>query len=109
LEKPSFLLGWLCIVVAQDHFSRSVEMKGRMMVDLSRTLAQLRQERSRTQKELDRLDGAISALGKLGARSAPARSSKPRARRKLSAAARKKISQAQKARWAKVRKQKAAA
>ena len=80
------------------------------MFNFGRTLAQLREERSRAQKELGRLNEAISALKKLtGDHSAPARASKPRARRKLSAAARKKISQAQKARWAKVRKQKAAA
>jgi hypothetical protein len=79
-------------------------------VNLGRTLTQLRQERSRTQKELRRLDEAISVLGRLaGSRSASARASKPRAPRKLSAAARKKISEAQKARWAKTRKQKAAA
>jgi hypothetical protein len=80
------------------------------MVNLGRTLTQLRQERSRTQKELRRLDEAISVLGRLaGSGPAPARASNPRKRRKLSAAARKKISEAQKARWAKTRKQKAAA
>jgi hypothetical protein len=80
------------------------------MVNLSRTLTQLRQERSRTQKELSRLDGAILALEKLVVdHSTPARASKPRTRRKLSAAARKKISEAQKARWAKMKKQRAAA
>lgn len=82
-------------------------------MNLGSTLEQLQQERSRTQKELGRLDEAISALQRLAAdQSTPAGPSKPRARRKLSAAARKKISLAQKARWAKVqkvRKQKAAA
>lgn len=79
-------------------------------MNLGSALAGLKQERSRTQKELSRLDEAISALGELTAdHSAPARVSKPRARRKLSAAARKKISLAQKARWTKMRKQKAAA
>jgi hypothetical protein len=80
------------------------------MVNVGRTLTKLRQERSRTNKDLARLDGAISALERLvGDHSAPVRTSKPRTRRKLSAAARKKISEAQKARWAKTRKQKAAA
>ncbi len=79
-------------------------------MNLDQMLTQLRQERSRTQKELARLDGAISALQRLVRdHSTPARASKQRARRKLSAVARKKISQAQKARWAKMRKQKAAA
>jgi hypothetical protein len=80
------------------------------MVNLGQMLTQLRQERSRTHKELSRLDAAISALqGLVGDHSAPARAFKRRARRKLSAAARKKLSQAQKARWAKMRKQKTAA
>lgn len=79
-------------------------------MNLGNVLAQLREERNRTEKELSSLDEAISALGKLAAdHSAPARASKPRARRKLSAAARKKISLAQKARWAKIKKRKAAA
>jgi hypothetical protein len=80
------------------------------MVNLGRMLTQLREERSRTKKELYRLDGAISALERLVRdHSEPARASKPRAGRKLSAAARKKISEAQKARWAKMKKHKAAA
>jgi hypothetical protein len=40
------------------------------MINLGRTLTQLQQERSRTQKELHRLDGAISALEKLVTRAA---------------------------------------
>ena len=77
-----------------------------MMMNLGNALAQLREERSRIDKQLGRLDEAISALQSLaGDHSAPARASKPRARRTLSAAARKRISEAQKARWAKLRKQ----
>lgn len=77
---------------------------------LENLLAQLKEERSRTQKELGRLDEAISALQKLTAdHSMPARGSKPGGRRKLSVAARERISEAQKARWAKVKKRKTAA
>ena len=80
------------------------------MVDLSRTLAHLQQERSRIQKELGVLDEAISTLQKLaGGYSPSVQPPKAKARRKLSAAARKRISEAQKARWSKVRKRKTAA
>ena len=72
------------------------------MANLGQILKQLQRERSRTQKELNRLDNAIAAIKKLvGNNPGPARARKPRARRKLSAAARRKISRAQKARWAK--------
>lgn len=80
------------------------------MVDLGSAIALLREERSRTQKELGRLEQAISVLQKLaGDHSASAQASGPRARRKLSAAARKRISLAQKARWAKIKRRKAGA
>jgi hypothetical protein len=78
------------------------------MANLGQILKQLRKERSRTQKELSRLDEAIAAFEKLvGNNPGPRRPRKPR--RTLSAAARKRISQAQKARWAKQRKGKVAA
>jgi uncharacterized protein YjiS (DUF1127 family) len=78
------------------------------MANLVRILKQLRGERSRTRKELSRLDDAIAAFKKLvGNNPGPAGARKPRARRKLSAAARRKISRAQKTRWAKLRKEKA--
>lgn len=64
------------------------------MADLIAVLAQLKKER-------DRLDRAIAALSGVGAR---ARTGK----RKLSAAARKRIADAQRARWAKFRKTKKA-
>ena len=79
------------------------------MASLGRTLTQLRKERFKAQREVERLEEAITAIQKLvGKRrdSYPGTSRRPR--RKLSAAARRRISQAQKARWAKVRSQKAA-
>ena len=79
-------------------------------MEIGNVVAQLRQERSRIQIELGRLDEAISALQTLTAdHSATAQASRSRTRRKLSAAARKRISEAQKARWAKIKKRKAAA
>jgi hypothetical protein len=79
-------------------------------VEIGNVVAQLRRERSRIQKELGRLDEAISALQGLTAdHSATAQASRPRVRRKLSAAARKRISEAQKARWAKIKKRTTAA
>ncbi|HEV2386224.1 MAG TPA: hypothetical protein VGS20_03115 [Candidatus Acidoferrales bacterium] len=80
------------------------------MANLGPMLHQLKEERKRTKRELDRLDGAIAAIGKLaGNHSRPARGGRPRVRRRLSAAARKRIADAQRARWAKIRKQRAAA
>jgi hypothetical protein len=79
------------------------------MANLGQILRQLQGERSRAERELRRLDGAIAAFEKLvGNNPGSARLRKPRARRKFSAAARRKMSQAQKARWAKLRKEKAA-
>ncbi len=63
------------------------------MANLSNVVQLLRKEREQTQKELDRLDAALTALG------SPA--SNGHGRRTLSAAGRKAISLAQKARWAK--------
>ncbi len=78
------------------------------MANLRQMLKQLRNERSRVEKERRRLDEAIAALGKLaGNNPGPGRPRK--ARRKLSTAARRNIARAQKLRWAKVRKEKAAA
>ncbi len=76
------------------------------MANLVQILSQLQGERSRTEKEVERLDEAIAAFQKLvGTNSGGATRKGPRARRKLSAAARRKIGRAQKARWAKLRQQ----
>lgn len=80
------------------------------MANLRQMLKQLRGERSRTRKELGRLDEAIAVFEKLvGANPGQGGRRRPKARRKLSAAARRKIAKAQKARWAKLRQQKMAA
>lgn len=67
------------------------------MVDLQRVFKQLKQERRRAQKELQRLEYAIAVFGKLVGR----RAAKPQ--RTLSAATRKKIAGARRARWAKLK------
>lgn len=79
------------------------------MVNLAQIVKGLQAGRRRAQKEVERLETAIGALQKLGGNHRrQARRNETGRRRKLSAAARKRISQAQKARWAKVRQQKTA-
>jgi hypothetical protein len=80
------------------------------MVNFTRVLRQLQAERSRAAKELETLDNAIAAFQKLVGNHAPAAIHAAEAtpkgstnRRTLSADARKRISKAQKARWAKLR------
>ena len=77
------------------------------MLNLGQVLKGLRAQRSRAQKEVDRLEKAIAALGRLNG-NAGRRAGRNGAgkRRRLSSAARRRISQAQKARWAKLRMQK---
>jgi hypothetical protein len=79
------------------------------MVNLAQVLKGLRAARVRAQNEVRRLEKATGALGKLdGNHRRQAQRNETGERRKLSAAARKRISRAQKARWAKLRLQKAA-
>jgi hypothetical protein len=80
------------------------------MANLGQMLEELKAKRNSTKKELAQLDEAIRVLQKLGGSSSAVSQSKgPKKRRTMSAAARRKIAAAQRARWAKVRKQKAAA
>jgi hypothetical protein len=79
------------------------------MLNLAQVVKGLRAARSRAQKEVRRLEKAIAALGRLaGNYRRQAGRNETGKKRKLTAAARKRISQAQKARWAKLRQQKAA-
>ena len=80
------------------------------MVDLQHIFKQLQGERKRAQRELEHLDDAISAFGKVVgkvSRTAVAQTDKTvrRVRRRMSAAARKRIAAAQRLRWAKVKQQ----
>jgi hypothetical protein len=71
------------------------------MANWSGIVKQLRKERDRVEKELSALNAALTAF--VGAYSGSAKS-KPK--RKMSAAGRKKIAAAQRARWAMVRARK---
>ena len=65
------------------------------MGSLTDVVQQLRKERERAEREVHRIDAALAALGSLSVNGSK------RGRHTMSAAARKKISLAQKARWAK--------
>ena len=67
------------------------------MANLSGVVQQLKKAHAKAEGEVKRLSAALAALGNLSGRSSA------RKRRTLSAAARRKISLAQKARWAKRR------
>jgi hypothetical protein len=79
------------------------------MANLGQMLEELKSKRNGMRKELAQLEEAIRVLQKLGGAGAGAQGKGAKPRRKMSAAARRKIAAAQRARWAKVRKQKAAA
>jgi hypothetical protein len=69
-------------------------------LELASTVKMLQGQRAQVQKELVKLDKAIAVLRELnGANSTPS----PNGKHTMSAAARKKIGKAQRARWAKVR------
>jgi len=75
-------------------------------LDLTDTLKTLRIERVQVQQELTKLDKTIAVLRELAAPSSTPNGHLTN--RTMSAAARRKIGRAQKARWAKVRQAKAA-
>jgi len=76
------------------------------MANLGRMLRQLRGERIRAQKELDRLDEAIAVFERLvGANPRAQARVRPAGKQKVPAATRRKMSKAQKARWAKLRQE----
>jgi hypothetical protein len=77
------------------------------MPNLGGIVRELQAQRDRAQKEVERLNAALTALGNLG--SGNRRSNRVLAARKrkpMSAAARRKIAAAQRARWAKWKKSK---
>src|SRR5205814_8405894 len=78
----------------------SLRQSGGMMASLDAVIQQLREELKQTQSQLEGLDRAISALeDSSGTNSASRRSS----RRTMSAAGRRRIAEAQKLRWAKLK------
>ncbi len=68
------------------------------MGTMTKLLKQLKKERDQVQKQLSGLNAAISAFAGVYARTTPTRK-----KRTLSAAGRKRIAAAQRARWAKVK------
>jgi hypothetical protein len=74
-------------------------------IEITEIIKTLQTERAQTQKELTKLDKVISALRGLSLTTLTANPNGKR--RTLSAAARRKIGKAQKARWAKVKQQRA--
>ena len=81
------------------------------MTNIAKAIDRLREERRDAQNQVQKLGEAISVLERLtrGASSPTRGTSAPRAKRVLSAAGRRRISLAQKARWAKIRQTKKAA
>jgi len=73
------------------------------MLNLAKAVRQLRDERQRTVRTLQQLDAALKVLGSRGGSSRTVnRAQTPgKKRRTMSAAARKRIAAAQRARWAK--------
>jgi hypothetical protein len=71
------------------------------MATLENTLQQLRAEHKRAQLEVEKLGQAISAIESLGGSGATRTTNQPK--RVISAAERRKMALAQKARWAKIR------
>jgi len=69
------------------------------MTNLNRVVSSLRDEYSRLEKEMDRVRKALDALGSAGGNKLR------RNKRILSKEARERIAEAQRQRWAKVRKQ----
>jgi hypothetical protein len=78
------------------------------MTNIAKALARLREDRRDAQRQVDQLAEAISVLEKL-TRGQGISGGTGRAKRVLSAAGRRRISLAQKARWAKLRQVKKAA
>ncbi|MGC1649848.1 MAG: hypothetical protein WA741_28820 [Candidatus Sulfotelmatobacter sp.] len=78
-----------------------IYIEGETMANIADTVKQLEQERSRLAGQVKKLDQAISVLHKLGGSSPSGARKSGRKRRPMSAAARRKIAAAQRARWAK--------
>jgi hypothetical protein len=79
------------------------------MSNLNSALQQLRDERKQAQSQVEKLDQAISVIEGLSGRTNTRSTNSPRTGRRLSAAARKRISDAQRARWAQRKKPAASA
>jgi hypothetical protein len=77
------------------------------MTNLTGVIRQLRKEKQRVHAEMERLNAALEALGSVGGLERKSKRSRmPKVRRPMSTAGRKKIAAAQRARWAKWKKNK---
>jgi hypothetical protein len=83
--------------------------RGYLMTNIANAIVRLREERRDAQNQVQKLGEAISVLEKLTRGAGSAAGAPHRAKRVLSAAGRRRISLAQKARWAKIRQIKKAA
>src|ERR1700680_2451477 len=103
---PPWSSNWGFIFHLQQQIGQTAcynSSRGGSMANLSGIMQQLKKERDRVERELSGLNAALAAFVNVYAGK-----SKPttgRKRRKMSVAARKKIAAAQRARWAKARKQ----
>jgi hypothetical protein len=79
------------------------------MTNIAKAIVRLREERRDAQNQVQKLGEAISVLEKLTRGPSSTAGAQHRAKRVLSAAGRRRISLAQKARWAKIRQIKKAA
>ena len=76
------------------------------MPNLGGIVRELKTQRDRAQREVERLNAALTALANLGSGNGRSKRVLARKRKPMSAAARKKIAAAQRARWAKWKKNK---
>jgi len=85
--------------------------RGYLMTSIAKAIVRLREEHRDAQKQVQRLEEAIAVLQKLtrGTGATVHAGAPHRAKRVLSAAGRRRISLAQKARWAKIRQMNKAA
>lgn len=84
--------------------SRCQNTRGVTMSSLDNALQELREKRNQAQVEIDKLDQLISGIESLNGIGAALPSTTTRAKRIISAASRRKMALAQKARWASLRK-----
>jgi hypothetical protein len=84
-------------------------LRGYLMTNIAKAIVRLREERRDAQNQVQKLGEAISVLEKLTRGPGSTGGGPHRAKRILSAAGRRRISLAQKARWAKIRQIKKAA
>jgi hypothetical protein len=81
----------------------AVNLLGGNMANLQSALQQLREERKQAEQQVETLDKAISALEGITGRSSGLTRNGRRPTRVVSVAARRRMAQAQRARWARVR------